>query len=645
MTLKKFSRKLIAFGVAFLLIISVFCINLTASAASTGYINGINVHIRSGPSTATTSLGKYTHIYVELLGSVEGQNATGWGTTWYNIRYGDIVGYVYGEWFTVIETVEPEPEPEPTPTPDVDFETQLLSFPESYRDSLRQLKAAYPNWSFKADELPLTFAEAVAGEDVFPLKLVPAGYSSSWKSMGEKAYNWETGTWYYDAGNWQAASREVIAYYMDPRNFLNANNIYMFAQQSYDSSMQSQSGLEKIVAGTFLANGYSDPNDTAYGGSYINVIMEAARQSGMSPYVIASLILIEHGSSGNGPLISGASGYYNFFNYGASGSTNADVVANGLKKAQELGWNTRSKSIIEGAKRSSNNYISKGQDTYYYMDFDVKSAPYFSFQYAQSIMDALNKGAKMRSYYSENPQAALSFTIPVYKDMPLTAAPAVESSDKLNNYYFTSLSVDGFSMYNKNYSLSVAENTRITYSVPSGAEYVGSSVFELKAGSNTVVLPVKSQTGYINNYTLNISAANDCYLVIGDGPFPLKDGDINADGIVDRYDCDIIYNYLLGIGTLDEESRERADINNDGVVDTLDLGIVTETVSNTTYYGDADNNKAVDANDLICLRKYILGIITLPQVSLCDVNSDGIVNVKDLVRLERYMAGQDVTLG
>ena len=105
---------------------------------------------------------------------------------------------------------------------------------------------------------------------------------------------------------------------------------------------------------------------------------------------------------------------------------------------------------------------------------------YFSHQYAQSVMDALNKGAKMRSYYSENPNAALSFTIPVYKDMPEKAVPAVESSDKLNNYYFTSLAVDGFSMYTENYSLSVAENTRITYSVPSGAEYAGESLFELK---------------------------------------------------------------------------------------------------------------------------------------------------------------------
>ncbi len=643
MRFKALGIKVLCFGIAFVLMLSVVSIGITAAAAGTGYVNGINVHVRTGPATTYTSLGKLTQVYVELLETVQGQNATGWGTTWYKIKYGDIVGYVYGQWFTVIE----QPAPEPEPLPDLDFETQLLSFPESYREPLRKIKAEYPNWSFKADNLSLTFAEAVAGEDVFPLKLVPAGYSSSWKSMGKDAYNWETGTWYNDAGNWQAASTEVIAYYMDPRNFLNANDIYMFAQQSYDASMQSQSGLERIVQNTFLANGYSDPNDTAYGGSYINVIMEAARQSGMSPYVIASLIIIEQGSSGNSTLISGASGYYNFFNYGATGSTNAEVVANGLKKAQELGWNTRSKSIIEGAKRSANNYIAVGQDTYYYMDFDVKTAPYFNHQYAQSVMDALNKGSKLRSYYSQNKNAALSFTIPVFKDMPSTAVSKVESNTKLNNYYFTSLSVNGFSMYNKSYTVSVFENTRIRYTVPNGAQYVGETTVKLSVGQNNIVLPVMSQTGYINNYTLTVNSSAECYLVIGDGAFPLKDGDINGDGIVDRYDCDALYNYLLGAGTLTEDELLRADINFDGIVDMSDLGIVMDKVSNTEYQGDIDNNKAVDASDLIALKKIILNINTASENELknCDLNADGVVNVKDLVRLSKYIADKTVSMG
>ena len=57
--------------------------------------------------------------------------------------------------------------------------------------------------------------------------------------------------------------------------------------------------------------------------------MDAAAQSGVSPYVLAAMILQEQGTNGGTPLISGNysgySGYYNFFNVEAyqSGSMSA----------------------------------------------------------------------------------------------------------------------------------------------------------------------------------------------------------------------------------------------------------------------------------------------------------------------------------
>lgn len=589
MTLKQsVCKKTALFVILTLILLLIYTPSRIKAETRTGYINGIDVNVRSGAATSYAHIDKLSNIYVQIIDEVEGQNATGWGNVWYKIKHGNIEGYVYGEYITVIES--------PAPDDNADFEKQLSAFPESYQDALRTLKAAHPNWTFKADELSLSFWDAVNGEDVFPRKLVPTGYKSSFKSMGKDAYDWVENVWKKDAGNWNGASTEVIAYYMDPRNFLNANGIYMFAQQSYDPTTQSQAGLEKLVEGTFLSRGYTDENDTAYEGSYINVIMEAARQSGISPYVIASLIIIEQGSSGNSQLISGTyplyENYYNFFNYGAYGSTNTVVIEGGLAKAKELGWNTRSKSIIEGAKLSSTNYISAGQDTYYYMDFDVKAKPYFTHQYAQAIMDALNKGSKMRSYYSENPNAALSFTIPVYKDMPQSAVQAVESSDKLNNYYFTSLSIDGFSMYTENYTLSVGGDTTITYDVPSKAEYAGAATFPLKAGSNTVVLPVKAETGYTNDYTLTISADKDCTLTIAltdSSPPPIenpdepdnpdnsqpqpsqnKRGDINGDGVLDVIDSTALRLHFLKIRILTGDKLQKADINQDGELDVID---------------------------------------------------------------------------
>lgn len=39
---------------------------------------------------------------------------------------------------------------------------------------------------------------------------------------------------------------------MDPRNFLDENHIYMFEQLAYDSSSQTQAGVEAILQGSFM---------------------------------------------------------------------------------------------------------------------------------------------------------------------------------------------------------------------------------------------------------------------------------------------------------------------------------------------------------------------------------------------------------
>ena len=71
---------------------------------------------------------------------------------------------------------------------------------------------------------------------------------------------------------------------------VNESILDIYLQLDYDPTAQNEEGLKKIIEGTFLEKGYSDQNDTQYGGSYIKVIMEAARQSDVNPYVIAATI-------------------------------------------------------------------------------------------------------------------------------------------------------------------------------------------------------------------------------------------------------------------------------------------------------------------------------------------------------------------
>lgn len=545
-----------------------------AEEVQIGYVNGSSVYVRTGPGTDKSPITQLSYVQIEIIGSEQGTD----GQEWKKIRYQDIEGYMHSKYVTVL--------PSGGET-NVSFEEQLAKFPESYHSYLKTLHSIYPNWSFEANYLPGRFDDALDAESVYPVKLVPSSYAKSLRSMGKDAYNWSKNTWNYTEGSWVGASREIIAYFMDPRNFLNTNDVYMFLTlDKFDPSIQTREGVSTIIKNTFLANGFSDTDD--YNGSYLEIIMAAAASNGISPYTIASTIKQEQGSGGTSSLISGTypgyEGYYNFFNVGATGGSSSAVIKNGLEYAKKQGWNSRSKAIIGGAKILIEKYFAKGLNTYYYKNFDVLSGNY-SFQYAQNIYDSRSKGANLRPLYISNTTAALHFRIPVYKDMWDEPAPKPAENDKKNNYYFTSLGVSGFTMYTEKYSLSVTDNKNISYAVPEGASYIGPASFELKKGSNTVKLTVKAETGATNVYTLNVTASKACTLTIGvgestdPGPKPepepiIHRGDVNNDNVINGLDSAFVRLHILKRNTLAGEQFKRADVDGNGVINGLDSAYI-----------------------------------------------------------------------
>ena len=379
---------------------------------------------------------------------------------------------------------------------------------------------------------------------------------------------------------------------MDPRNYLNASVIYAFLPQVYNASTQNEAGLNNIVKGTFLANGYSDSKDTAYGGSYVKVLMEAGRQSGVSPYILAGIIIQEQDSSGSSSLISGTysgyEGYYNFFNIDTYGDTTAQKIARGLTKAKNGGWNTRSKSIIGGASFCANNYLSKGQDTYYYMNFNMKQIDKLWHQYATNIADTYGKAQSLSKSYASLTNAELDFKIPVYKNMPSSAYTLPAKTSNLNNYYINGMSVTSsgtssslnpsFSMYQMSYDLNVWNDTNINISVPSGASITSAKSFPLELGQNKVVLTVKSQSGYTNDYVINVKADKACTLYINNpsGPAAVvyNKGDINGDGKISVSDMSTVRLHLLGKYTITGSPLKAADVNSDGKVSISDMSTI-----------------------------------------------------------------------
>lgn len=564
--------------------------------------NGVNMRAEASLKHERVALVPSTTSTITVTGIVYVGS-----TVWYATTYNGVSGYIKGNFVRLSGDIQyPETEPTPEPEPDPDFENQIASFPDSYKPYLRTLHNTYPNWVFRADNLAMSFDEAVANEDIFPRKLVSiSSDGTSWRSMGKDTFNYGTGSWTRTSGgDWTGASREVIMYYMDPRNFLNAQDVYMFLKQGYDSS-QTAEGVAKIVAGTFLANGYSDPDDTAYGGSYINVIMEAARQSGVSPYILAATIIQEQGRNGTSSLISGATSYgkyFNFFNIQASGN---DVVGNGLNYAKNQGWSTRSAAIIGGAVFYANGYIASGQDTYFYKNFDLLSAPYYTHQYAQSIHDSRSSAALIRDSYNANYTAPLVFRIPVYASIPEKVAEKPQKTNLLNNYFLMAMSVDGFSMYNHNYSFSVTGDRVIDVTLHPGASLVATEPFELVAGINNVAVTVRAQTGYTNSYYLNITADKPCKLYVS----PCAGSHAHSGWNVDTP----AGNYTTGV-----QSRKCTVC---GIPETQIIPML----------------QPLTAQTLLNVKQEIL---LLSGNFDADVNGDGITDVLDLIRFKKMLASQ-----
>ena len=84
-------------------------------------------------------------------------------------------------------------------------------------------------------------------------------------------------------------------------------------------------------------------------------------------------------------------------------------------------------------------------------------------------------------------------------------------------------------------------------------------------------MPVRSQTGYTNDYVLNIAAPGDCTLTVSPTSGNVKRGDTNGDGIINIIDLANVQKHLLRIITLSGNDFIAADTNGDGLITIIDL--------------------------------------------------------------------------
>ena len=306
-------------------------------------------------------------------------------------------------------------------------ETKIENY-AGYKELITNLKEAHPTWNFTIFYTGLDWNQVIKNETTayHSRNLVSATRPSSWvcSICGDKLY---------DNGSWKCASEAAVSHFMDPRNWLNDSFIFQFENLAYNESIQTVDGVQKIIANIDYMQGetisYTKTDGTVgtLEKSYAQVIMDAAKEAGISPYHLAARIKQEQGA-GSSPgatatgTYSGYVGYYNFLNIKASGGTEAEVITNGLTHAKKNSWTDPEISIKAGARVIANNYINDGQNTLYLQKFDVDNSDgtLYYFQYMQNVSAAKSEGYSVKQAYEELGllDSSIDFVIPVYENMP-----------------------------------------------------------------------------------------------------------------------------------------------------------------------------------------------------------------------------------
>lgn len=232
-----------------------------------------------------------------------------------------------------------------------------------YKELIDNLKETHPNWTFTLFYTRLDWEEVIKNEGHSdnrsnPLNLIPdsSDYPEDWKCEIDKDKR-------FDNGTWLCASDKAIRQQMDPRNILNEDNIFQFAELKYTEGAQTVEGIKVLTEGSFLE-----------GDSTAEALIQAGKNANLDAYFIASRLIQEQGRSGtvlskgyeyNGTIV------YNPFNIKATGNSREEILQNAAKYAYEQGWNSIEKALIGGVDFVKKGYIDIGQNTLYLQKFDI----------------------------------------------------------------------------------------------------------------------------------------------------------------------------------------------------------------------------------------------------------------------------------
>ena len=558
--------------------ISIFCkINVNAEEV-TSYVNVIadKVYVRKGPSTKYSSLGtvstpeKYRALSNNKVNDELMNGSCNEG--WYNIDYNGTSAYICSK-YSDLPPVEA--------SPDCITNLKNQGFPSDYSTLLCQLNSIHPTWKYVPVITNIEWSTAVTKESTCGKSYIETSKPEYIDTSCKSAYS--------STSSWKPASQKAVAYYLDPRNWLNEKTIFQFNTNKYEDNLN---GSYSALARNIIKNA----NFYSYHFGIGNDLAEIINQAGalpnvrISPTFIASRMIQELGSKTSeydlySGIYPGYENLYNFFNIGVSDScaTTSGVAVCGLTYARNSGWNSPLNAIAGGAQFIANSYVNKGQYTTYLQKFNVtptSSSSLFSHQYMTNIAAPQSEAKTM---YSSIVSAGLLespfvFYIPIYNNMSenIENSPSGAIDDPTNSNT-TTTSIDtlitsvGLKYVNQTVQ-GINVGTTINDMKGSIESVAGTGNVKILNANNEEIVDGFIGTGY--KLQVNTSSGTNTLTII-------VKGDTSGDGKINALDLAQVQKAILGTYNLNNEYYTAGDTSGDGKINALDLAQVQKSILGT----------------------------------------------------------------